>query len=131
MVERFCTHLQLQKTALPGLFWVVPKSPPVLFVAPNAEDPKPPVAPKPVSDDIGSTKFLLCLCIVLILGSLIILHIKYFSTHINLLCCPNVDEVPNAPVPPPKGAPKDLLNILHCYRACICLHKREVLSVLE
>lgn len=112
---------------------MVPNSPPpVLFAVPNAEDPKPPVAPNPASDDKGSKKkLLLCLCTVLIIGSLISQNMEYFSTHINLLCCPNVEEVPNPPVPPPKGAPKDLLNILHCYRASICLHKREELSGLE
>lgn len=32
----------------------------------------------------------------------------------HLLCCPKVDEVPKPPVPPPKGVPNDLLNILPC-----------------
>lgn len=40
-----------KKHCIPGLFWVFPNSPPVLFVVPNAEDPKPPgVAPNPGSD---------------------------------------------------------------------------------
>lgn len=35
--------------SIPGLFCVAPKRPPVLFVVPKAEAPKPPVAPNPVS----------------------------------------------------------------------------------
>lgn len=31
-----------------------------------------------------------------------------------LLCCPKVDEVPKPLDPPPKGVPKELLNILLC-----------------
>lgn len=33
----------------PGLFCVEPNSPPVLVVVPNADVPKPPVVPNPVS----------------------------------------------------------------------------------
>lgn len=35
----------------PGLFCVDPNSPPVFVVAPNADVPKPPAAPKPVSGE--------------------------------------------------------------------------------
>lgn len=39
--------------AEPGLFCVDPNSPPVFAVVPNADAPKPPVVPKPVSTETG------------------------------------------------------------------------------
>lgn len=47
----FNTRANETRSDKPGLFCVDPKRPPVLVVAPNADVPKPPVVPKPVSAD--------------------------------------------------------------------------------
>lgn len=46
-----CTYNEYRQTIndKPGLFCVEPNSPPVLVVVPNADVPKPPVVPNPVS----------------------------------------------------------------------------------
>lgn len=42
-------RIQIKVNDKPGLFCVEPNSPPVLVVVPNADVPKPPVVPNPVS----------------------------------------------------------------------------------